>query len=64
MTIREFVEKHGQYYKIKYGTIHRLIRLGALKENIHYQKSHRAVRSSILLNEYKVLQYLQTGRAQ
>ncbi len=62
MTIKEFVAKHGQYYNIKYGTIHRLIQLGALKENIHYEKSHRAVRSIISLNEYKVLQYLQTGR--
>jgi hypothetical protein len=63
MTIREFVNKHGKQYKITYSSLHRLIRLGALKENIHYTKSYRAIRSKIELNENKVEVFLKTGRA-
>ena len=62
MSIKEFVDKYGVKYCLSYSTLHRLIRLGVLKENIHYTKSYRAVRCRILINEQKLLQYLKTGR--
>ena len=62
MTIREFVRKYFDRYGITYSALHRLIRIGAIKENIHYTKSYRAVRARILVNENKLVQYLETGR--
>lgn len=62
MKIKQFVEKYGEQYNITYSSLHRLIRLHVLKENIHYTKSYRAIRSRIELNERKVKYYLETGR--
>ena len=62
MSIREFVDKYSERYRITYASLHRLIRIGALKENVHYTKSYRAVRARILVNETKLVQYLDTGR--
>lgn len=61
MTIREFIAKHGRKYNISYSSLHRLIQIGALKENIHYVKSYRAVRCKFVVNEQKLIQYLETG---
>ena len=63
MTIREFIAKHGRKYNVTYSSLHRLIQIGALKENIHYTKSYRAVRARFLVNEQKLIQYLQTGES-
>ena len=62
MSIREFVQKYYEQYGVTYASIHRLIRIGALKENIHYTKSYRAVRARIVVNETRLVQFLDTGR--
>ena len=62
MSIREFVQKYFERYGVTYASLHRLIRIGALKENIHYTKSYRAIRARILVNESRLVQYLETGR--
>lgn len=62
MSIREFVRKYYERYGITYASLHRLIRIGAIKENVHYTKSYRAVRARIVVNENKLVQYLETGR--
>lgn len=61
MTIREFVKKYGKKYNINYSSLYRLIQIGTLKENIHYVKSYRAVKCKFLVNEQKLIQYLETG---
>lgn len=61
MTIKEFVQKYGEVYNVNYNSLHRLIRLGALKENIHYTLSHRVYKSKINLKEKKVKMFLETG---
>lgn len=62
MSIIQFVKKYKKVYDITYATLHRLIRIGALKENIHYTKSYRVTKCRYLLNEKKVIQYLETGK--
>ena len=62
MTIREFVKKYHGRYHLTYASLYRLIAIGALKENIHYTKSYRFIRARFLVNEQKLVQYLETGR--
>lgn len=62
MSLKEFVNKYADRFQVSYASLHRLINIGALKENIHYTKSYRAVRARILINEMKLVQYLETGR--
>lgn len=58
ITLRQFVERHGKEHNITYSSIYRLIKIGALKENVHYFKSRRERRSRLAIYEYELLQYL------
>lgn len=61
MSIQEFLDKHGKEFNLSYASLYRLITIGALKENIHYTRSYRAVRARFIVNEQRLLQFLKTG---
>lgn len=57
LTIREFVELHGEELNIKPMAIYRLIKRGALQAGTHYKAVRRDVKTSYLLKPVAVMSY-------
>lgn len=62
MKISEFVEKHKYDLGISYNTVHRLIKDGALKENIHYRKTSIGIYGKYRVMERPLLKYFKGER--
>lgn len=61
MKISEFVDKHGEELGVNYNSIHRLIKSGFLRENIHYRKTYRGAYEKYTVIEMGLLKYLKNG---
>lgn len=62
MKISDFVNKHKEELGISYNTVHRLIRDGALKENIHYKKVSIGIYEKYRVLERPLLKYFRGDR--